>query len=101
MGEAHVDGISADVGVLGRMDTSEVLVLDEDWAVCRGQRSEGERTPQVLAGRVIAEVYGFGLEDDVAVGCRGVHALVEFAGVERSVMEIADGELDSVRNRWL
>ena len=92
MGEVHVDFISADVRVLGQVDANEVLVLDEDWAVCRGQRGEGERTLQVLAGRGMVLVYGVGLEDVVAVGCRGVDIFVEFAGVDRSVMEIADGD---------
>ena len=40
----------------------------------------------------MVEVYGFGFEDVVPVGCRGVDVFVEFAGVERSVIEIADGE---------
>jgi hypothetical protein len=57
MGEVHVDFISADVGALGRVDTTEVLVLDEDMDLCRGQRSEGERTLQVLAGLGMVEVY--------------------------------------------
>ncbi len=46
----------------------------------------------VLAGRGMVEVYGFHLEDVAAVGCRGLDVFVEFAGVERSVMEIADGD---------
>jgi hypothetical protein len=29
VGEVHEDGVSEDVGVLGRMDPYEVLVLDE------------------------------------------------------------------------
>jgi hypothetical protein len=33
MREIHEDGVSADVGVLCRMDPCEVLVLDEDWDV--------------------------------------------------------------------
>ena len=51
MREVHVYFLSANVGVLGRVDTSEILVLDEDWDVCRGQRGEGERALKVLAGR--------------------------------------------------
>ena len=42
--EVHVDRVGSDVGVLGRVNTREVLVLEEDRAVCRGQRGEGERT---------------------------------------------------------
>ena len=88
MVEVHVDFISANVGVLGRVDTTEVLVLDEEWAVCQGHMSEGEMTLQVLAGRGMIEVYGVGLEDVVAVGCRGVDILSS----KRIVMDIADGE---------
>ena len=33
--EVHVDCVGADVGVFGRVDPYEVLVLDEDWAVRR------------------------------------------------------------------
>ena len=49
----------------------------------------------------MVDVYGVGLEDDVAVGYRGVDNFIDFAGVERSVVEVADGEGDSVRCRWL
>ena len=73
--EVHVDFVGADVGVLGRVDTREVLVLDEDWAVCRGKRDEGERTLHVLTGRRMVEVYGVGFKNFVAVGCRGVDIL--------------------------
>ena len=45
--------------------------------MCRGQRGEGKRPPQVLAERGMVEVYGVGLEDIVAVGCRGVDMFVE------------------------
>ena len=55
--------------------------------MCRGQRGEGERTLQVLAGQGMVEVYGVGLKDVVRVDI-----FVEFAGVERSVMEIVNGE---------
>jgi hypothetical protein len=58
MREVHVDFISSDVGVLGRVVTSEVLVLDKVWVVCRGQRGEGERNLQVLAGRGMIEYMG-------------------------------------------
>ena len=88
MREVHADFVGADVGVLGRVDTREVLVLDEGWAVIRRKRGEGERTLQVLTGRKMVEAYGVGLENIVAVGCRGVDIFVEFADVERSVMVI-------------
>ena len=79
--EVHVDFVRAEIGVLGRVDTSEVLVLDEDWAVCWRQRSESERDLKVLTGRGMVEVYGIGLEDVVAADCRGVNIFVCFAGV--------------------
>ena len=41
--EVHVDRVCVDGGVLGREYTREVLVLEEDRAVCRGQRGEEER----------------------------------------------------------
>ena len=43
VGEVHVDRVCVDFGILGRVDTREVLVLQEDWAVCRGYGGEGER----------------------------------------------------------
>jgi len=101
MREVHVDFVRADVGVLGRVDTREVLVFDEEWVVCRRQRGEGERTLHVLTGRKIAEVYGVGLNNVVAVGCRVVDIFVEFAGVERSIMVIANGEGGGVSSRRL
>ena len=36
VGKVHVDGVSAYVGVLGRVESFKVLVIDEDRAVCRG-----------------------------------------------------------------
>jgi hypothetical protein len=69
--------------------------------VCRGQRGESKRTLKVLTGRGKVEVYGVSLENVVAVGCRGVDIFVEFAGVERSVMVIANGEGDGVGGRRL
>ena len=69
--------------------------------MCRGERSEGERDVQVLAGRRVVEVDGFGLEDVGAVGCRGVDVLVDFACVEWCVVVIADGEGDGVCSRRL
>jgi hypothetical protein len=44
----------------------------------------------------MVEVYGVGLENAVAVGCCGVDICANFAGVERCVMVIADGEGDGV-----
>ena len=35
VGEVHVDRVCTDVGVLGRVYSREVLVLDEDRAMCR------------------------------------------------------------------
>ena len=71
-GEVHVDLVCASVGILGRVYTREVLVLHEDRAVCRGERSEGER--------------------DV---------FVDFAGVERCVVVFADVEGGDVGSRRL
>ena len=41
--QVHIDRVCADVGVLGRVYTREVLVLEEDRDVCRRQRGEVER----------------------------------------------------------
>ena len=43
VGEVHVDCVGADVVVFDGVDPCEILVLDEDWAVRRRQRSECER----------------------------------------------------------
>ena len=43
-------------------------------------------------GRRMVEVDGICLEDVVAISCSGVYVLVEFAGVERGVVIVADGE---------
>jgi len=67
--------VSVDIGVLGRVDTNEVLVLDDDCVVCRGQRGEGERALKILTRREMVDVYGVGLENIVAVSCRGVDIL--------------------------
>ena len=99
MRKIHVDFVGANVGVLGQVDTRKVLVLDEDGVMCRGQRGEGESILQVLTGRRMVEVYGVGLENVVAVGCRGVESFIELAGVERSVMVISNGERDGVGSR--
>ncbi len=37
MGEVHVDCVGADIWILCRVHSCEVLVLDEYRAVCRGQ----------------------------------------------------------------
>ena len=99
--EVHVDCVGADVGVLCRVDTREVLDLEEERDVCRGQRGESERALQVLARRRMVEVYGVGLKNFVAVGCRGVDTFVDFAGAERCVMIIANGEGGGVGSRRL
>ena len=99
--EVHVDRVGADVGVLGRVDTRETVVLEDDRVVCRGQRGEGEKTLHVLAGRRMVKVYGAGLENVVTVGCRGVDIVVDFEGIERCVVLIADGERDGVGSRRL
>ncbi len=39
---------------------------------------------------------GVGLDNVVAVGCRGVDVFFDFSGVERCHMVIADGEGDDV-----
>ena len=49
----------------------------------------------------MVEVYRVGLESDVAVDCRGVDIFVQFAGAERNVMVIANGEGDGVGSRRL
>ena len=100
MREVHEGGVGADVGVLCRMDPCEVLVLDEDWVLRRLKRSECEGTLEVLTGRWIIEVDGVCLEDVVAINCGGVDVLDEFAGVERGVVEVADGEGYGVCGRW-
>ena len=101
VGEIYVDRVCADVGVFVRVYSREVLVLDEDRAVCRRHRGEGERALQVLAGQRMVEVDGVSLGNAVAVGCRGVDVLVNFAGVEWCVVVNADREGDVVSSRWL
>ena len=44
-------------------------------------------------------VDGVGLQNVVTVRCRGSDIFVDFPGVKRSVMEVADGEGDNVRSR--
>ena len=40
-------------------------------------------------------------EDIGAVGCGGVYVLFDLAGIERSVVVVADGDGDGVGGRWL
>ncbi len=44
----------------------------------------------------MVEVDGVGIEYVVAIRCRGVDVLVEFAGVEGAVVVTADGKRDGV-----
>ena len=101
VGEVHENRVCADVWVFGRVYSCEVWVLDEYRAMCRRQRGEGERALHVLAGRRMVEADEDSVKDVVAVGCCGVDALVDFAGVEGVVMVVADGEGDDVRGRRL
>ena len=45
-------------------------------------------------------VDGVSLEDVVAIHCTRVNILVEFAGIERGVMKVTDGEGYGFRGRW-
>ena len=83
------------------MYSREVLVLEECWAMCRGQRGKSEWTLKVLTGQRVVEVDGVCVEDVVAAGCSGVDFLVEFAGVEGGVGVVADGDGDDVKDRRL
>ena len=49
----------------------------------------------------MVEVDGVSVEDVVAVGCRGVDVLVEFAGVEGGIVVVPDCEGDGDRCRRL
>ena len=69
--------------------------------MCRGQWGESEWALKVLTRRGVVEVDGVSVEDVVAVGCRGVDVLVEFASIEASVVVVADGEGDDVTGRRL
>ena len=70
--------------------------------LCAGDRGgENEWALEVLTRRRVVEVDGVSVDDVVAVGCRGVDVLVDFAGVEGGVMVVADGEGDDVRGRRL
>jgi len=46
------------------------------------------------------DVYRVGLKNSVVVCCRWVNVLVNFAGDERGVVEVADNEGYGVRGRW-
>ena len=83
------------------MHSREVLIFDEYRDVCRGQRGESEGAREVLARRGVGEVDGVGVKDVVAIGCCGLHVLVEFAGVEGGVVVVAESEGDMVRGRRL
>jgi hypothetical protein len=48
----------------------------------------------------VEEVDRVCLEDMVAVHCCGVDVFVEFAGVERGVLEVADCEENGICGRW-
>ena len=41
--DVYVDLVGDDAGIFGRVYAREVLVLEEDRAVCWGKRGEGER----------------------------------------------------------
>ena len=96
VGEVHVECVGADILILCRVHSCEVLVLDEYRAMCRRQWGEGEWALKVLAGRGVVEVDGVSVEDVGAVGCCGIDVLVVFAGVERGIVVVADGEGDYV-----
>jgi hypothetical protein len=49
----------------------------------------------------VVEVDGVGVKNVVAIGCRGINVFVDFAGVERGVMVVTDGEGDDVKDRRL
>ena len=46
----------------------------------------------------VVEVDGVGIEYVIAICCRGVDVLVEFAGVEGGVVVTADGEGEGVES---
>jgi len=48
----------------------------------------------------VAHVDGVSLEAVVAIHCNRVTILVEYAGVKRGVVKVADGEGYGVRGRW-
>ena len=48
----------------------------------------------------MVRVDGVGLEDVVAIHSSSVNILVEYAGVERGVVKVADGERYGARGRW-
>ena len=99
--EVHVDCIGVDVGVFVGVDPCEVLVLEEDWALRQRHWSEGETALKVLVGRWMVEVDGVSFENVVAVCCGGIDVFVKCTGVERGVVEVANGEGDCICNQWL
>ena len=54
-----------------------------------------------MAGRWVVEVDGIGLKDVDAVSCNWVDVLVDLAGIERCVVEDADGEGNDLGSWWL
>ncbi len=48
----------------------------------------------------MVDVDEVGLQNIVAVGCRGVEVVVELAGVERCVVVISNGDGNDVGSRW-
>ena len=48
----------------------------------------------------MVQIDGVGFEDGVAIHYSRVNILVESAGIERSVVKVADGEGYGVRCRW-
>ena len=65
------------------------------------ERSECEGALKFMSRRRVVEVYGVCFEDVVAIHCSGIDVLVEFAGVERGVVKIADCEENGICGRWL
>jgi hypothetical protein len=53
-----------------------------------------------LTGRGGVEVDGVGLENVVAGRSQGIDVFVEFAGIRRCVVKVADGEGDGVCSCW-
>jgi hypothetical protein len=48
----------------------------------------------------VVEVDGVCFEDVVAIHYNGIYALVDFAGVERGVVKVADCEGNGICGRW-
>ncbi len=54
-----------------------------------------------MSGCRVVEVDRVGLKDVDAVGSSGIDVIVDFAGIERCVVVIADGKGDGVGCWWL